>query len=155
VRRLSRMNGVPSVGVGVVKQRGTNAVSVGNNVGQRLSHLEDLLPEGLHVGVVTDTTKFIKESTRELLFTLCLSALLTSLVCWLFLGSWSSAFNVILAIPTSLVGTFIFIYFFGFTLNTFTLLALSLSIGIVVDDAIMVLENIVRYKEKGMTRMKA
>ena len=81
--------------------------------------------------------------------------LLTSLVCCLFLGSFSSAFNVILAIPMSLIGTFIFLYFFGFTLNTFTLLGLSLSIGIVVDDAIMVLENIVRHREMGKSRVQA
>ena len=80
---------------------------------------------------------------------------MTSIVCYLFLGSWGSAFNVILAIPVSLIGSFILLKAFGFTLNTFTLLALSLSIGIVVDDAIMVLENISRHYEKGMGRVRA
>ena len=87
--------------------------------------------------------------------TLVLSALLTALVCWMFLGSWSSTLNVLLAIPTSVVGAFIVLYFAGFTLNTFTLLGLSLSIGIVVDDAIMVLENIIRHQEKGKSRILA
>jgi HAE1 family hydrophobic/amphiphilic exporter-1 len=155
VRRISRMNGARAVGLGVVKQRGTNAVAVAHAVKERVSKIQSLLPKGTKLGIVTDATKFIEESTHELVFTLVLSALLTSLVCWLFLGSWSSAFNVILAIPTSLIGAFIVLYFAGFTLNTFTLLGLSLSIGIVVDDAIMVLENIVRHKEEGKSRVEA
>lgn len=155
IRRISRMNGTPSLGIGIVKQRGSNAVEVGNSVKKAIENLRAILPAGMNLGLVTDATQFIKESTHELLFTLGLSAILTSIVCYLFLGSLSSAFNVVLAIPTSLVGSFIILYFFGFTLNTFTLLALSLSIGIVVDDAIMVLENIVRHKELGKSRIKA
>src|SRR5262245_58311450 len=84
-----------------------------------------------------------------------LASILTGVVCWLFLGSWSSTVNVLMAIPTSIVGTFICIYFFGFTLNTFTLLGLSLSVGIVVDDAIMVLENIYRHRERGEDKVQA
>lgn len=155
IRRISRMNGSPAVGVGIVKQRGSNAVAVGRAVKERVAQLAALLPKGMHMAVVTDSTRFIEASTHELLFTLLLSAILTSLVCWLFLGSWSSAINVILAIPTSLVGAFIVLYFAGFTLNTFTLLGLSLSIGIVVDDAIMVLENIVRHYEETGNRVHA
>ena len=155
IRRISRINGTPAVGVGVIKRRGSNAVAVGRAVKAKVKALAALLPKGMHMGIVTDTTAFIEESTHELLFTLTLSAILTSIVCYLFLGSFSSAFNVVLAIPTSLVGAFIALYFCGFTLNTFTLLGLSLSIGIVVDDAIMVLENIVRHKEMGKSRVKA
>jgi len=155
VRRISRMNGTPSVGLGIIKQRGSNAVAVGDSVKKEIAKLQPTLPKGMKMGVVTDSTQFIKESTHELLFTLGLSAILTSIVCYLFLGSWISAFNVILAIPTSLIGSFIILYFCGFTLNTFTLLGLSLSIGIVVDDAIMVLENIVRHKEMGKSKIKA
>src|SRR5213078_3625289 len=84
-----------------------------------------------------------------------LAALLTGLVCWLFLGSWTSTVNVLLAIPTSILGTFIVMYFLGFTLNTFTVLGLSLTVGIVVDDAIMVLENIYRHREHGEGKIKA
>jgi hydrophobe/amphiphile efflux-1 (HAE1) family protein len=155
IRRISRLNGESAVAVGVIKQRGSNAVAVGDAVKKRIKQLSEMLPQGMKLNTVIDTTKFIKESTHELLFTLALSALLTSVVCYLFLGSFGSAFNVILAIPTSLIGAFIFLYFLGFTINAFTLLALSLSIGIVVDDAIMVLENIVRYFEEGMGRVKA
>jgi HAE1 family hydrophobic/amphiphilic exporter-1 len=92
---------------------------------------------------------------NEFEFALVLSVVVTSLVCWLFLGSWTATLNVLLAIPTSIIGTFIVLYFFGFTLNTFTLLGLSLAVGIVVDDAIMVLENIVRHQEKGEDRVQA
>lgn len=155
VRRISRTNGKLAVGLGIIKQRGSNAVAVGREVKKRLSELNGLLPGNMRLGITFDTTSFIEDSTRELVFTLIMSVILTSIVCFLFLGSFSSAFNVILAIPTSLVGSFIILYFAGFTLNTFTLLGLSLSIGIVVDDAIMVLENIVRHYESGMSRVKA
>jgi HAE1 family hydrophobic/amphiphilic exporter-1 len=155
IRRISRFHGQEAVGVGVIKQRGTNAVAVGDAVKAQVRRLGQLLPRGLSMGVVTDTTKFIRDSTNELLFTLAISIMLTSLVCWIFLGSWSSALNVILAIPTSLMGCFIVLYFMGFTLNTFTLLGLSLSVGIIVDDAIMVLENIVRHRESGEGRVEA
>ena len=155
ITRITRVNGEPSIGVGIIKQRGSNAVAVGRQVKERIRYLKPLLPTGMNLFPLVDTTKFIEDSTHELIFTLSLSAILTSIVCFLFLGTWSSAFNVILAIPVSLVGTFIILKFLGFTINTFTLLALSLSIGIVVDDAIMVLENIVRYFEQGMGKVKA
>ena len=148
VRRISRFNGIfPTMGVGVIKQHGTNAVAMADAVKKKLVTLRDILPKGMRMDVVVDTTKFIRDSVNELLFTLLLAVLFTAAVCYLFLGSWSSAFNVILAIPVSLIGSFIFLHFLGFTLNTFTLMAPALSIGIVVDDAIMVLENIVRYNE--------
>ena len=102
-----------------------------------------------------DSTQFIEESINEILFTLVMAALLTGVVCWLFLGSWTSTINILLAIPTSILGTFIVMYFLGFTLNTFTVLGLSLVVGIVVDDAIMVLENIYRHREHGEGKIKA
>lgn len=155
VRRISRVNGVSAVGLGIRKQRGANAVAVAKAVKERMAAVQKDLPAGLTVGVNFDTTQFIEESVHELVTTLVLAAVLTSIVCWVFLGSFSSALNVILAIPTSIIGAFILLYFFGFTLNTFTLLGLSLCVGIVVDDAIMVLENIVRHREGGQSRVKA
>ncbi len=155
VLRYSRANGVPGVGLAILKQRGSNAVEVANNVRAKIEEIRKGLPDGMHLGVNFDSTKYIEEAVSELNFTLLLSALLTALVCWIFLGSWSSTFNVLFSIPTSIVGTFIVLYFSGFTLNTFTLLGLSLSIGIVVDDAIMVLENIIRHKEKGHDKVTA
>ncbi|MGZ3721604.1 MAG: efflux RND transporter permease subunit [Bdellovibrionales bacterium] len=156
VRRISRYKGIqPTIGLGVVKQRGTNAVAIADAVKKKIKTLNEILPKGMNVGIVTDTTQFIKDSVNELLFTLLMAVLLTSVVCYLFLGTMSSAFNVILAIPVSLIGTFIALYFLGFTINSFTLMGLSLSIGIVVDDAIMVLENITRHVEEGKSRVHA
>jgi len=155
VRRISRFNGKRAVGLGIRKQRGSNAVEVAQLVKKRMEELRPTLPKGMELNVNFDSTRFIEESVDELTFTLILSAILTSLVCWMFLGSWSATFNVLLAIPTSIVGAFMVLYFFGFTLNTFTLLGLSLAIGIVVDDAIMVLENIVRHREGGKTRVQS
>src|SRR5581483_2131407 len=109
----------------------------------------------IEIKKVFDTTKFIKNSVHELNSELIRSVLLTSLVCLLFLGSWSATFNVLLAIPTSILGTFIVLYFCGFTINSFTMLGLSLVVGIIVDDAIMVLENIARYREEGMSKVQA
>lgn len=155
VRRITRNWGRRAVGLGINKQRGSNAVATAKLVKARLAEIQKTLPEGMHLEIVNDATRFIEESTRELNFTLVLSVILTSVVCWLFLGSWSSTVNVLLAIPTSIVGSFLVLYFMGFTLNTFTLLGLTLAIGIVVDDAIMMLENIVRHNEKGEGRVRS
>jgi HAE1 family hydrophobic/amphiphilic exporter-1 len=155
VRSRSRSQGKPAVGLGIKKQPGSNAVAVAKTVKARMAEVAKTLPKGVDIGVRFDSTVFIEEAISELNFTLLLSALLTAAVCWIFLGSWSATLNVILAIPTSVIGAFLVLYALGFTLNTFTLLGLSLAIGIVVDDAIMVLENIVRHKEEGKKRRQA
>lgn len=155
IRRLSRTNGIPSIGLGIKKQRGSNAVSVADGVYKQIDAINKNLPKGYLLQVNFDSTRFIRESVHEMEKDLILAAILTSVVCLLFLASWGSTFNVLLAIPTSIIGSFIFLYFFGFTLNTFTLLGLMLAIGIVVDDAIMVLENIVRHQEMGKSPMRA
>jgi hydrophobe/amphiphile efflux-1 (HAE1) family protein len=154
-RRLARTMGQPALGFGIKKLRGANAVQVGSAVKAKMEELRRQLPEGLSLYVNFDGTTFIEAAIHEILFTLLLASLLTGLVCWLFLGSWSSTVNVLLAIPTSILGTFIVIYFLGFTLNTFTVLGLTLVVGIVVDDAIMVLENIYRHREEGQGKVKA
>ncbi|HEX3132811.1 MAG TPA: efflux RND transporter permease subunit, partial [Planctomycetota bacterium] len=92
---------------------------------------------------------------HEMQFEIVLSVLLTAFMCWFFLGSWSSTVNVIIAIPMSLLGTIAVLYFLGFTLNTFTLLGLGLAVGLVVDDAIMVMENITRHRQLGEDRIRA
>lgn len=155
VRRISRANGKNAVGLGVRKQRGSNTVAVAEGVKIKMAELQKILPEGMEIGLNFDSTKFIDESIHELIFTMGLSAFLTAVVCWLFLGSFAATINVVLAIPTSILGAFIFLNFLGFTLNTFTLLGLSLAIGIVVDDAIMVLENIYRHHEEGKKKRRA
>ncbi len=152
IRRFSRFNQKPSVGLGIRKQRGVNAVAVARAVKTKVVQLSKSLPEGIEIGIAYDGTTFVEQAIDELLFTLVLSALLTAGVCWIFLGSWSITFNVVLAIPTSIVGTFIALHYCGYTLNTFTLLGLTLAIGIVVDDSIMVSENITRHAEQGESR---
>ena len=155
IRSLSRAQGKLTVGIGIKKQPGANSVKVSHLVKARMNEVANQLPKGVNIGVRYDGTQFIEEAVAELNFTLIFSALLTALVCWLFLGSWTATINVVLAIPTSVIGTFIVLQALGLTLNTFTLLGLSLAIGIVVDDAIMVLENIVRHQEKGKNRLLA
>jgi hydrophobe/amphiphile efflux-1 (HAE1) family protein len=155
VRRISRFNGVQAVGIGIRKQRGSNAVLVARAVRERIEEVKTRLPKGYSIHIANDNTRFVEEAVNELQFTMILSALLTGAVTWLFLGSLSSTFNILLAIPTSVIGAFTAMYFFGFTLNTFTLLALSLSIGFLVDDAIMILENIARHRAMGKSKMQA
>ncbi|MEI6399857.1 MAG: efflux RND transporter permease subunit, partial [Pseudomonadota bacterium] len=149
VRRMSRIMGKGAVGLGIRKQRGVNAVEVAHTIKKKMEEVKKNLPDGMDIGINFDSTTFIEDSINELNFTIILSALLTAAVCWVFLGSISATINVILAIPTSVMGSFIILKYMNFTLNTFTLLGLSLAIGIVVDDAIMVLENIVRHNEMG------
>jgi multidrug efflux pump len=155
VRRIARLNGVPAQGIGIRKQRGANAVAVAQAAKEAIAEYQKSLPEGMMVSVVSDSTVFIKDSVKEIQLELFLSVVLTALVCWMFLGSLSSTLNVILAIPMSLMGTVAIIYFLGFTFNTFTLLGLALAVGIVVDDAIMVMENIFRHREGGKSLVPA
>ncbi|MNJ94609.1 Multidrug resistance protein MdtC [compost metagenome] len=155
VYRISRFDGVQALGLGIKKQLGSNAVAVARAVKERMKDIQDQLPPGMNLHVNFDSSRFIEQSIGELVKHLVLAVILTSLVCWCFLGSWTATLNVLLAIPTSILGAFIGLYFAGFTLNTFTLLGLTLAIGIVVDDAIMVLENIFRYNEKGLDPVKS
>lgn len=155
IERISRFNGKTALGLGIRKQRGTNAVQVARAVKEKITEVQAQLPKGMELAVNFDSTKFIEQSVGELNKHLVLAVIFTSLVCWMFLGSWSATFNVLLSIPTSLLGAFIGLYFLGYTLNTFTLLGLTLAIGIVVDDAIMVLENIFRYNENGRGRIES
>ncbi|EMN43854.1 efflux RND transporter permease subunit [Leptospira weilii] len=155
IRRISRFNGISAVAIGIKKLKGANAVQVGDLVKAKVKELKPRLPKGYDLTISNDNTGYIRDSVNELEFTLIFSAILTGFVCRLFLGNWKSTGNVLLAIPTSVIGTFLFLYFAGFTINTFTMLGLSLATGIVVDDAIMVLENITRHREMGKSRFKA
>ncbi len=106
IREISRYNGKEAVGLGVVKQHGSNAVEVAKQVRKKVDQIRPSLLPGFHIDVKLDQTKFIKDSVDELNMTLLLSAILTSIICYLFLGSWSSTINVLFAIPTSIVGRF-------------------------------------------------
>jgi multidrug efflux pump len=155
VRRRARVGGLPTQGMGVKKQRGANAVEVAQGVKAVMAEIQKTLPEGMELAINFDSTRFIEESVEEVEFELLVAIGLTALVCWMFLGSLSSTLNVVLAIPMSLLGTVAVIWALGYTLNTFTLLGLTLAVGIVVDDAIMVMENIYRHAEMGKDRLRA
>lgn len=155
VGRISRVNGIPSLSMAIQKQRGVNAVSTAELVKERVEEINKGLPENTKLSVNFDRTIFVELSVDELITNLMLAALLTSVVCWLFLNSISATINILLAIPTAIIGTFAFMKLFGFTLNSFSLLGLSLAIGIVVDDAIVMLENIVRYADMGYDKVQA
>lgn len=155
IHRMSRVNGSPSIGIGIRKQRGTNSVAVADNVKELMEEIKLSLPKEYELGVNYDSTVFIKQSIEELKTTLILAGILTSLVVYLFLGSWSATFNVILSIPTSIIASFMALSYFGFTLNTFTFLSLTLAVGLVVDDNIMILENMGRHYALTKDRISA
>ena len=156
IRRAHRINGVPSIGINVRKQSGTNTVEVVDRVLNRLQQIERTLPPDLQVSVGNDQSTFIRRSFEDIKLHLFLGGLLASFVVFLFIRNLRVTFIAALAIPTSIIGTFTFMKAFGFTLNNMTMLALSLATGIVIDDAIVVLENIFRYvEEKGITPKEA
>ncbi|MEI7892385.1 MAG: efflux RND transporter permease subunit [Myxococcales bacterium] len=154
-RSVARIDGIPLQALSVLKQRGANAVAVAGDVRAAVNELKMTLPKGMELEVLFDTTQFIQESVHEIETELVLAVLLTSIVCWLFLGSFSATINVLLAIPMSLFGTIAVVWALDFTLNTFTLLGLSLAIGLVVDDAVMVMENIDRHGKMGKDSFRA
>ncbi len=155
ITSYARTNGEPVQALGILKQPGSNAVGVAKAVTTALTSLQKTLPKDMKLEVIFDTTGFIQDSVNEIGIELGLAVVLTGLVCWVFLGSLSSTMNVLFAIPMSLLGTIAVLYFAGFTLNTFTLLGLSLAVGLVVDDAVMVMENIFRHAEMGKPRLQA
>jgi HAE1 family hydrophobic/amphiphilic exporter-1 len=154
-RSLARFNRAPTVGVGVMRATGANVVEVCQEVKKKLPELRRMLPEGTAISISTDYSLFIIDDIEEVKHALFYGILLTALVTFFFLGSVGTTLNVCISIPTSLIGTFIAMRWFGFTVNFMTLLALSLSVGVVVDDAILVLENIYRRREHGEDRRTA
>jgi len=155
IRRVARYNGQQSIAIIVRKQRGTNEVSVSKTVQEKLKEIAPLFPEGYDYRVNVDFTRSTESTVDLTVEKLWAAGLITILVCFLFLGSLQAAINILFSIPTSIVGTFIILKFSGFTLNLFTLLALTLAVSIVVDDAIMLLENIVRHYRMGKGPHKA
>jgi hydrophobic/amphiphilic exporter-1 (mainly G- bacteria), HAE1 family len=146
----ARSDGRPAVVVSIRKQSGENSVQVVDALRARIAELQRTLPGGYTLEVIRDNTETTRTSVAAVREHLTLGALLASLVVLLFLGSWRSTIIAALAIPTSIVATFGLMWAMGFSLDTITLLALALSVGIVIDDAIVVLDNIYRYiHEKG------
>jgi hydrophobe/amphiphile efflux-1 (HAE1) family protein len=142
--RTTKVNGTPVSGMGIYLQSGANALEAANLVRAKLDELSGRLPEGLEFIIPNDTTRFIRESIRAVVTTLAEATVLVVLVVFVFLQNWRATLIPLIAVPVSLVGTFAGLWVFGFSINTLTLFAMVLSIGIVVDDAIVVLENVER-----------
>ena len=147
-RSALRYRGSPSVGVGVVRQSKSNLVEVANAVHAALPAIQQALPPGVRIIATFDQSIFVKRSIQEAQETLIIAALLVVLIIFVFLRNFRATIIPAFAIPTSIVSTFAVMYFLGFSINNLTLLALTLAIGIVVDDAIIVLENAFRHQEE-------
>ena len=154
-RNAVRVNGNPSVALGVVKQSTANTLSVAQSIRALLPGIEASLPEGMKILIGYDGSIFIEKSIEAVYHTMLEALALVVGVIFLFLRNWRATVIPFVTIPVSLVGAFIFLYALGFTINTLTLLGLVLAIGLVVDDAIVVLENIHRHIEAGMPPFKA
>ncbi|MBZ0269798.1 efflux RND transporter permease subunit [bacterium] len=154
-RTIARYNGRPAVGLGIVKQKEASTVEAAQQVHDLLPELREGLEEGMRLDVAFDSSEFIKSSIEEVRTTVFIAGFLVVLVVLAFLKSFRATLIPALAIPISLIGTFAALYFLGFTINILTLLALVLSVGLVVDDAIVMLENIYRHQEMGKDRRRA
>ena len=153
---LANINGDPTVLLQIRKQSGTNTVEVVGNVRERLEDIQAALPPGYELRIVRNQAEFIEASFRSVEEHLIVGSFLAAFVVLLFLGNVRSTVIAAIAIPTSIVATFALVWYAGFTLNMLTMLALTLSVGIVIDDAIVVLENIYRFiEEKGMAPIRA
>jgi multidrug efflux pump len=139
-----RLNGAPTALLIVYARPGANNLDVKNAVAARLKELAKSMPPGVEAKIPFDTTPFITESIKEVVKTLFEAMVLVTLVVFIFLQSWRATLIPVLAVPVSIIGTFLGLQFLGFTINTLTLFAMVLSIGIVVDDAIVVIENVER-----------
>ena len=148
---LLRFNGHDAVGLGVTQLPGANALDVDRAAKAELVRLSHNFPPGLKVAVAFDTTTVIGESIRDVLQTLIEAIILVIIVIYVFLQDWRSTFIPAITIPVSLVGTFIFVKAFGFSINTLTLFGITLATGLVVDDAIVVIENVERHITEGIT----
>lgn len=147
-RGLSRMDGQNAVSLFVQRQSGTNTVAISDAVQERLKKIGETLPPDIKIELINDQSRFIRESMHEVSFHLLLAAVLVAGTILLFIRDWRTTIIATLAIPTSIIPTFLFMQYMGFTLNNVTMLGLILAIGIVIDDAVVVHENIFRHMEE-------
>ncbi len=154
-RTVARNNGRPCIFLGVVKQSKANTIEVANGIKKEIDRLRSTLPAGIELVFNYDESIYVEHAIEEVWTTLGIAFALVVLVIYLFLRDFRSTIIPAIAIPVSIVGTFTILYAFGYSVNILTMLALVLAIGIVVDDAIVVLENIYRHIEAGMPPMKA
>lgn len=154
-RSFTRFRGVNSIGLGVIKQSTANPVDVSAALRGVMPEIQKNMPEGMKISVAYDSSVFINAAINSVYHTIFETVVLVAAVIFLFLGSWRATLIPVVTIPIALVGAFALMSAMGFTLNTLTLLALVLAIGLVVDDAIVVLENIFRHIEEGMKPLQA
>ena len=148
-RSLAMVNGQRAVALDLLKVSGANTVEVAEGVKEELHRMEAQLPKGVSVQVVRDNSVMIEHSVNDVIKELLIGALLTVIVVMLFLNDWKATAITSMALPVSVISAFILLNALGFSINVITLMALSLSIGILIDDAIVVIENIVRHREMG------
>jgi len=152
---ITTLNGKPAVGLDIMKQSGTNTVRVADDIKKAVASISKDLPPGTELLMVKDSSLRIRDSVNDVLFSLVFGGLLAVLIVFIFLGNWRSTLISAIAIPASIISTFFLMKILGYTLNTMSLLALSLAVGILIDDAIVVIENIVRHMEMGKDKFKA
>ena len=152
---FARIDGVRAVSLDMLKVRGSNTVEVGQGVKAAIDRLKKELPADVELTILSDQSKYVKSSVDGVKATIIEGGLLTVFIVFLFLASWRSTVITALTLPISVVATFIALYAFGFTLNNLTLMALSLCIGLLIDDAIVVRENIVRHLAMGKSHRQA
>jgi len=155
IRGILKRDGVPMVMIAMIPQPGSNHIDIVDEVYRRLDYIRKDLPDDVKVNVNYDNTEYIRSSIKEVKNTIYIAFLLVVIIIYFFLRSWRATLIPILVIPISLVGSFFIMYLAGFTINVLTLLAIVLAIGIVVDDAIVVMENIYVKVESGMAPMEA
>ena len=154
-RSLAFVNGVQAVSLDILKQSGANTVGAVELVKKEIAKLQPELPPGTKIEIVRDGSIMIRDSVRDVQETLILGGILTIFIVFLFLNSWRSTVITGLTLPISVISSFIIMNFLGMTLNVLTLMALSLAIGLLIDDAIVVRENIVRHLERGQDHFEA
>ncbi|EGO64803.1 efflux RND transporter permease subunit [Acetonema longum] len=155
-RVYSRTNGVPSVMLAVQKQSGSNTVNVADKVKERMKYLEEnVLPSDLTITLTQDSSIYIRESVEDVMVSLIFGGFLAVVITFLFLRNFRATIIGAIAIPTSIIATFFLMKSMNFTLNNMSLMGLSLSVGILIDDAIVVIENIFRHLEEGKSPMEA
>jgi HAE1 family hydrophobic/amphiphilic exporter-1 len=155
VRTLARFNRVPAVGLGVIPRSGANIVEVARGVKKKLTEINKTLPPGVTIHISTDTSKFIEEAILDVQYDVFFGGLLAAGIMFIFLLSIRSTIITAIAIPTSLIASFGIMHLLGFTMNYMTMLALSMMVGVVIDDAIIVLENTYRHMQEGADPMTA
>jgi multidrug efflux pump len=151
----SLLDNKQAVGMGVFQAPGSNALQISENVHAAMADLKKTMPEGVDFDIVYDTTAFVKASIESVIHTLLEAIVLVVIVVILFLQTWRASIIPLVAVPVSIVGTFAVMYMFGFSINALSLFGLVLAIGIVVDDAIVVVENVERNIEQGLSPVEA